>query len=37
MMFAAAETGGGGYGVTVGDIEQALGGIGSSAATGPCA
>jgi len=37
MMFAAAETGGGGYGVTVNDIEQALGGIGSSAGTGPCA
>ena len=37
MMFAAAETGGGGYGVTVADIEQALGSMAPSANTGPCA
>lgn len=37
MMFAAAETGGGGYGVTVADIKQAVQGAGSSANTGPCA
>ncbi len=37
MMFAAAETGGGGYGVTVADIEQALGSTGGRVNTGPCA
>jgi S1-C subfamily serine protease len=37
MIFAAAETGGGGYGVTVADIEQALGSTTPSASTGPCA
>ena len=37
MMFAAAETGSGGYGVTVGDVGQALRDQGGTANTGPCA
>jgi S1-C subfamily serine protease len=37
MMFAAAEVGGGGYGITVADIGHALHDQGGTVSTGPCA
>jgi hypothetical protein len=36
MMFAAAEGGGGGYGVTVADVDDALAHRGGRVDTGPC-
>jgi S1-C subfamily serine protease len=36
MMFAAAETGGGGYGVTIADVNAALASRPGPVDTGPC-